>query len=134
VDSANLLKVVDEGINNSWKHYNRDPTTPADFARLKEVDELINTNLPALRSVYGTYQQAFTTADSCEWNGEPSYTSYAKWHGTIDYIFQVEGDTQLKTVGILEIPPEAYIQKLVSLPNDLYGSDHVCIQAEFVLQ
>lgn len=103
--------------------------------RLKVVNELLQSNLPHLQSVYKDYQRLVPcTHKNCKlWDGEPPYTVYTTiFQGLLDYIF-IEKETKLIPTKILEIPNEKELSKQTGIPNDKFSSDHVCIMCEFQL-
>lgn len=89
-------------------------------------------SLPRATSAYGQYVDVDTEASN-DWavSGEPRWTNYTEWKGTLDYIFQValEGIEPLVLQGLLKLPTEDML--LPGLPNDQWGSDHLCLMAEY---
>jgi len=139
---------------------------------------------PPLRSVYSTYRSTdpnhsrnpnwFPDLDPYE--GEPTYTNYTEWKGTLDYIFyldqyynyiynrintvmnresgekiiemenenrkdneietnnyiEIENGIDVEVLKILEIPKIEFLEP--GLPNDVFGSDHVCLMSEIKLK
>ncbi len=59
------------------------------------------------------------------WCGEPQYTNFAEWKGTLDYIFYFGG---IDILAIKEIPQAEELGPW--LPNGVYGSDHVFLLAQ----
>ncbi|KAJ3217941.1 RNA exonuclease ngl2 [Dinochytrium kinnereticum] len=95
-------------------------------------------NHPVLYSAYGNYQSLdpthATSMDSPPWPGEPKFTNYSTWKGTLDYILtsfngmaSAEGDPELRS--ILSLPPPSALEP--GLPNASFPSDHLSIVAEF---
>lgn len=63
--------------------------------------------------------------------GEPPFTNYTPdFTGTLDYIF-VSENSELKPVGLLEIPGPDSPELSGGLPNSSYPSDHLPIGADF---
>lgn len=61
--------------------------------------------------------------------GEPDYTNCAHvFKGTLDYIFI---PVQAVLLDLLMLPPHHTIQP--ALPNQHFGSDHVCLVAKILL-
>lgn len=97
------------------------------------MDQIIS--YPPLYSLYSNYESML--GDRYEvanergrlWNGEPSFTTFAQWKGTLDYIFVVQAETGPKLVGSeLKLLPLA-ADLLPSIPNEKFGSDHVMLRA-----
>ncbi|TPX74285.1 hypothetical protein CcCBS67573_g04439 [Chytriomyces confervae] len=69
---------------------------------------------------------------SQQWAGEPSYTCFDTWRGTLDYIMVLEELRQaarkLVPVQVLQIPRPQWLEP--GLPNLRFPSDHVPIMAE----
>ena len=70
--------------------------------------------------------------------GHPSYSNYTqKWHGLIDWI--LFSQENLKLISILEIPSKEELcseedkPESVDLPNKIYPSDHLRMEAVFEL-
>ena len=139
------------------------PNDAAFHARMEEVRKSVlrRAEWPRLHSVYSTYShivpediRASVLASGARewsgWTGEPPFTHWVdRYNGTLDYIFTVnenEEDSQasgeegqgslhstLEAVRVLELPTEEMASVQTALPNDVLGSDHVCIGAEFTL-
>ncbi|KAJ3170504.1 hypothetical protein HDU87_008739 [Geranomyces variabilis] len=89
--------------------------------------------LPRLRSAYATYRPE---------GGEPLFTNYTNWKGTLDYVFLCEPDNvdirlearatkknyKVSFTKILELPDATHLEP--GLPNSDFASDHVCLMAE----
>ncbi|KAI9090282.1 Endonuclease/exonuclease/phosphatase [Phlyctochytrium arcticum] len=89
--------------------------------------------------------------DGEHWADEPTYTNFASWQGTLDYIFYTtanptpsqvteQSDTpslpdparpEIKVTHLLDIPHEEFLQP--GLPSIHFPSDHVSLMAEIEL-
>ncbi|KAJ3138877.1 hypothetical protein HDU90_000782 [Geranomyces variabilis] len=98
------------------------PVNPAPLSRI--LDSF--ATLPRLQSAYATYRSG---------EGEPAFTNYTNWKGTLDYLFLCELDTSNHQSGeeakkscrvsfssILELPNATYLEP--GLPNSDFASDH----------
>ncbi|KAJ3027012.1 hypothetical protein HDV00_011467 [Rhizophlyctis rosea] len=117
--------------------------------------------LPPLHSAYSTYRTSdpshtvnpdwkdtVTESGDPVWDGEPTYTNYAIWKGTLDYIFAAEEGDGYESLGypdgdegrpserdvcgvqvshVLDIPQSQYL--VPGIPNVNFPSDHVCLMA-----
>ncbi|KAJ3296743.1 hypothetical protein HK104_001253 [Borealophlyctis nickersoniae] len=110
--------------------------------------------LPRLHSCYATYRatdpshtvnpdwkDGHGSGNETLWDGEPTYTNFTEWKGTLDYIFVAEESEQERAVdvgprrqqtfvvvdNVLEIPREEYLQP--GIPNQHFPSDHVPLMA-----
>lgn len=93
------------------------------------VENLIKftLQLPRLKSVYGEYGLNYELRDGVM-TREPIFTSFSLWRGTIDYIFHSLDDKNvIHSSDLLSIPLSKDLGD--GLPNDKYGSDHVCLMA-----
>ena len=88
--------------------------------------------LPAGKSLYSRYQ-ALKSGDHTA-TGEPPFTCYNDWAGTIDYIFQFAGEDQVTLQELLDLPEESECKKETGLPNELFSSDHLCLMARLRLK
>lgn len=76
---------------------------------------------PTLKSVYSEY--GAVDKDDIQIYGEPKFTHYGTYFkGTLDYIF-LPHHGNIECRGLLPIPKEADMKP--SLPNGLFGSDHI---------
>ncbi|KAJ3226310.1 RNA exonuclease ngl2 [Clydaea vesicula] len=113
----------------------------------KEIppEELIDKlyTLPKLKSCYYNYANLLSKERyNCNpqwkenevlWTGEPAYTNYGPWKGTLDYIFMLveEGPSKVILDSVLYIPTAEELKK--SLPNEEFGSDHISLMANFYI-
>ncbi|KAI7834226.1 Endonuclease/exonuclease/phosphatase [Kickxella alabastrina] len=81
-----------------------------------------------MRSCYDTYADLDPSYRTDQWKGEPIYTNYTSWKGTLDYIFYTPG-LGLEVRKILSLPAESRLKP--GLPNEVFSSDHVSILARF---
>ncbi|KAJ2853186.1 nicotinate phosphoribosyltransferase, partial [Coemansia erecta] len=61
---------------------------------VKRVQTLVSTfqgDFAPMRSCYGTYADLDPSYKTDKWAGEPIYTNYTAWKGTLDYIFYTPG-------------------------------------------
>ncbi|KAI8325993.1 Endonuclease/exonuclease/phosphatase [Martensiomyces pterosporus] len=120
-----------------------------DTERVGRLVKLMQAAFPPLRSSYGTYADIDASYRTDQWQGEPIYTNYAKWKGTLDYIFYTPatpylhadpsakacgdgGPTSLEAREVLSLPPESRMKP--GLPNETFASDHVSLMARFELE
>jgi len=74
-----------------------------------------------LHSAYGNYRE----------QGEPKFTNVnTGFVGTLDYLFFESA--KLLPLTLLELPEENTLG-VMSLPNQLFSSDHICLRAEFAI-
>lgn len=135
-DSNHLIKLVESSLNGTLDELNnRKASSERDKKRLEEVAQFLSDakKYPLLHSVYRNYTD-LVPVKPCEfWSGEPPYTNYTTWKGTLDYIFifpikkEVEEAKSLELIGVLEIPPEELLSKQTALPSDIFPSDHISI-------
>jgi len=136
-DSNNLMKVVQESLDLAAAHLEvvaRIPESEEDHHRLAQFHELMeyaNKNLPLLESAYQNYTKLVNVKPNQYWDGEPPFTSYSAWKGTLDYIFTFKGQTSLILKRILELPKEDEVNVQTALPNDTQPSDHLYLIGEF---
>ena len=88
--------------------------------------------LPAGKSLYSRYQALKSGDDKA--TGEPPFTCYNDWAGTIDYIFQFAGEDQVTLQELLDLPEESECKKETGLPNEQFSSDHLCLMARLRLK
>ena len=80
-----------------------------------------------LRSSYSHYN-----ASDSKRNGEPDFTNYTQnFKDTLDYIFYEE--KHLQPIELREIMSEKELSSETALPNSVFSSDHICLQANFIL-
>lgn len=90
----------------------------------------VHAAVPFWTSVYGCYGQIHPAVAHA--SGEPKFTNYtAAFKGTLDYLFYNASDG-LVPQAVLEIPNEELVQP--TLPNRMFGSDHVCLMAQFAFR
>ena len=155
LESKNLNKIVSDGVNG-WDHRNRAISSELDEIRMKEVKEILENSkkFPEVISTYGRYEELVPEVYKNfhgRWKGEPPFTSVGtSWTGTRnfsefsfnflvgvnDYIFAwgLNKYKYMVPIEISEMPTEEFMKELVGLPNDLYASDHLYVQAKFVIQ
>jgi CCR4-NOT transcription complex subunit 6 len=81
-----------------------------------------------LRSSYSYYNESDVRR-----NGEPNFTNFTgKFKDTLDYIFYEEKG--LQPTELRDIMDEKQLSAETALPNSIYSSDHICLQANFVLK
>jgi mRNA deadenylase 3'-5' endonuclease subunit Ccr4 len=101
----------------------------------KPAEEMIEAmnKLPKFKSAYDQYTNLHPELSSNEWLGEPKFTNYTEWIGTLDYIMlrQDKHHHLFELQRILRLPDEKDCQP--GLPNQIYSSDHLCIMAEYKL-
>jgi mRNA deadenylase 3'-5' endonuclease subunit Ccr4 len=104
------------------------------------VSKLIS--YPRFCSAYSVYQKVTTdyeTIPGNDWTGEPAFTNYTEFKGTLDYIFTetVEGTNGAGRqvvpclTRLLKIPSSNFLEP--GLPNWNFPSDHIPIVAEYKL-
>jgi len=136
-DSNHLMKVVSDSMQDGFfaKSYSeRNLQSEDGQKRMKDLELLMEDSkkFPLLKSAYSNYTQLTGSKPSEYWTGEPAYTNYTVWKGTLDYIFifpiRNNSNNQIKDIfvrSILEIPSEEVLG--VGLPNDTFSSDHLSI-------
>jgi len=140
-DSNHLTKIVSSSIDGtlSQEYKNRTVKSPSEVLRIQQLKELLENSkkFPLLKSAYSNYTDLDKSmTPSKYWNGEPAYTSYAGWKGTLDYIFLLDGEEtkkSLKLTAILSIPEERLLSEQTGLPSEKFPSDHLSIGATFQL-
>ncbi|KAJ2067269.1 RNA exonuclease ngl2, partial [Coemansia sp. RSA 2337] len=96
--------------------------------RVQRLTKLIQADNDPLRSCYSTYADLDASYRTEQWVGEPIYTNYAKWKGTLDYIFYRPGQG-LDVRDVMSLPAEGRMKP--GLPNVTFPSDHVALLARF---
>lgn len=82
-------------------------------------------------SIYSDYQQVNPCKDEEGACGEPKFTNYTVAHkGPLDYMF-IEKDSQISVKRMLTMPKEDLVKP--SLPNQNFGSDHLCLAVDIEL-
>ncbi|KAJ2554266.1 RNA exonuclease ngl2 [Coemansia sp. RSA 1933] len=99
-----------------------------DAERVQNLVSTIQRDYTPLRSCYGTYADLDSTYLTEQWQGEPIFTNYTDWKGTLDYIFFVP-DSGIYLREVLSLPEEKHLKP--GLPNDTFPSDHVSLVARF---
>ncbi|KAJ2883107.1 RNA exonuclease ngl2 [Coemansia aciculifera] len=89
---------------------------------------LIQAENAPLHSCYSTYANLDVAYRTEQWPGEPIYTNYAKWKGTLDYIFY-KPSQGMHVRDVMSLPAEARMKP--GLPNESFASDHVSLLARF---
>lgn len=92
-------------------------------------------SFPPCRSAYADYEgnvgkerYELNPDRGRQWSGEPSFTTFADWKGTLDYILLSDsGRHELKEISISPLPPVNDL--LPGLPNERHGSDHLPLRA-----
>ena len=139
-----------------------DITSSAAFQqRMDEVRRVLEKRAewPLLQSAYASYTDivpddirpsvlASGAQEWSGWTGEPPFTHFVdRYRGTLDYIFTAvesgeegkEGEqggvsgSELRVVSVMELPTEEAVSVQTALPNDVLGSDHVCIGCQLLL-
>ena len=105
----------------------------------KRVDGLVKAfqaNFPPYISAYSTYSKIVPEYQATLWDGEPKYTNYTNWKGTLDYIF-IQRDVDNRSLlevnvsKVLSLPTEHEMEP--GLPNDSFSSDHVFLMTRLDL-
>ncbi|KAJ2457593.1 RNA exonuclease ngl2 [Coemansia sp. RSA 2424] len=130
--SAGTPSESDSTSNKRRKLEEEERQAEADFVRDQErVQRLVKhiqaENAP-LRSCYSTYADLDVAYRTEQWPGEPVFTNYAKWKGTLDYIFFRPGQG-LHAQAVMSLPAERHMKP--GLPNETFPSDHVALLARF---
>ncbi|KAJ2790731.1 RNA exonuclease ngl2, partial [Coemansia guatemalensis] len=93
-----------------------------DLARVDRLVATIQKESEPFTSCYATYADLDLSYRTEQWKGEPIYTNYTNWKGTLDYIlFTPAAGLSLRSV--LSLPPETKLKP--GLPNDVFPSDHI---------
>ena len=111
------------------------------------LDEIISNILSfdKLYSVYSEYEDLVGCDDyfininpdwvkngqiNCLWKGEPSYTTYQLYKGTLDYIFIADNDyNDLFVDCLLKLCDKVELKE--GIPNEKHGSDHLMLFVVF---
>lgn len=129
----NLLPVTEEEDKEDRKEdlekeaKRLDEELERDQERVKRLAKDIEDRYGELVSCYGGYAYLDPTYKTDQWEGEPIYTNYTGWKGTLDYIFY--GPERLKATQVLSLPAEDRMKP--GLPNNIYASDHVSLMSKF---
>ena len=137
------------------------PVTPNESrASITDLIQIFSSSrYPHLASAYASYtshdlsHSSMLSSDlSSPWTGEPRYTNYSSWKGTLDYIFYAHddktetlkddddmNDTVIKSkfnhsidvLQVLKIPDANSLEP--GIPNEVHPSDHVPIMAQFLI-
>ncbi|KAJ2697219.1 RNA exonuclease ngl2 [Coemansia spiralis] len=99
-----------------------------DTARVGRLVAAMQAECQPLTSCYGTYADLDPTYATPQWKGEPIFTNYAKWKGTLDYILLSPG-RGISVRDVLSLPPVSQMKP--GLPNETFASDHVSVLARF---
>ncbi|KAI9505109.1 RNA exonuclease ngl2 [Coemansia spiralis] len=100
-----------------------------DSERVQRLVKAIQDDYQPMQSCYGTYSELDPSYRTEQWHGEPIFTNYAIWKGTLDYIFFTPETTSLVLREVLSLPAEKRMKP--GLPNDTFPSDHVSLIARF---
>ncbi|KAJ2365476.1 RNA exonuclease ngl2, partial [Coemansia sp. RSA 2610] len=104
-------------------------TLQHDMERVGRLVDALQSEFPPMRSCYDTYADLDPSYRTEQWAGEPIYTNYSLWKGTLDYIFY--SPAGLSTREVLSLPVEEQLKP--GIPNDTFASDHVALVARFDL-
>ncbi|KAJ2234821.1 RNA exonuclease ngl2 [Coemansia sp. RSA 485] len=99
-----------------------------DIKRVQTMVSTFQNDFAPMRSCYGTYADLDPSYRTDKWAGEPIYTNYTAWKGTLDYIFYTPG-LGLDVREIMSLPAERLMKP--GLPNETFPSDHVSVLARF---
>ncbi|PVU87882.1 hypothetical protein BB559_005849 [Furculomyces boomerangus] len=108
-----------------------------DLNRVQNILQMFNNDFGSMtfKSLYGAYSDVDPSHSSNDkWQGEPLYTNYTKWKGTLDYIMTLARTDQentsffLEHQDILSLPPQKHLEP--GLPNNNFSSDHISLLAE----
>ncbi|CAK1554004.1 unnamed protein product [Leptosia nina] len=91
-----------------------------------DYNELFNTD------DIGHPLQLNSVYDNIKPDGVPEATTFQNEWVTVDYIY-FSKHSSLKLIERLRLPTAVECQSLGSLPNDIYGSDHLAVAATFAL-
>ncbi|KAI9323120.1 Endonuclease/exonuclease/phosphatase [Dichotomocladium elegans] len=101
----------------------RDETLPT-----PHVVAVIKKYSPSWRSVYSYHGEI--DSETSDPSGEPKFTNYtAAFKNTLDYMYISEKEDAITPIEILMCPREEALKP--SLPNQNFGSDHMCLVAKF---
>ncbi|KAJ2787866.1 RNA exonuclease ngl2 [Coemansia interrupta] len=99
-----------------------------DTRRVQTLVETFQKSFQPMRSCYGTYADLDPSYRTTQWDGEPIFTNYTAWKGTLDYIFYTP-QCGLEVRQVMSLPTVDSMKP--GLPNEVFGSDHVSILARF---
>ncbi|KAJ1668321.1 RNA exonuclease ngl2 [Coemansia sp. RSA 1813] len=99
-----------------------------DTERVRKLVSTIQRDYEPLKSCYSTYTDLDSAYRTEQWQGEPIFTNYTDWKGTLDYIFFTSG-SGISLREVLSLPEEKRMKP--GLPNDTFPSDHVSLIARF---
>ncbi|KAJ2400299.1 RNA exonuclease ngl2 [Coemansia sp. RSA 2559] len=99
-----------------------------DAERVQKLVSTIQKEFKPLRSCYSTYADLDSSYHTEKWQGEPIFTNYTEWKGTLDYIFFAP-DSGISLREVLSLPEEKHLKP--GLPNDALPSDHISLIARF---
>ncbi|KAJ2735013.1 RNA exonuclease ngl2 [Coemansia sp. BCRC 34962] len=130
--TAGTLAETDDTNSKRRRLEEEERQAEIDFARdqerVRRLLELIQADNDPLKSCYGTYADLDASYRTEQWAGEPIYTNYAKWKGTLDYIFYQPG-RGLDVRDVMSLPAEERMKP--GLPNESFPSDHVALLVRF---
>ncbi|KAJ2040599.1 RNA exonuclease ngl2 [Coemansia sp. S3946] len=121
-DTSSKRRRLEEEVKQAEIDFARDQE------RVQRLTKFIQADNDPLRSCYSTYAELDTSYRTEQWVGEPIYTNYAKWKGTLDYIFYRPGQG-LDVRDVMSLPAEGRMKP--GLPNVTFPSDHVALLARF---
>ncbi|KAJ2348405.1 RNA exonuclease ngl2 [Coemansia erecta] len=101
-----------------------------DTGRVERLVSTMQAEGQVLESCYATYANVDPAYRTEQWLGEPIYTNYSLWKGTLDYIFY-SPNRGLSVREVMSLPSEARLKP--GIPNDTFASDHVSLVARFDL-
>ncbi|KAJ1920572.1 RNA exonuclease ngl2 [Mycoemilia scoparia] len=108
------------------------------------IQDILERPFTSAYSIYTDIDPGYKAED---WDGEPKYTNYTNWKGTLDYIFiqnhhhngsyngsesKLNGRGRLKVRQIMSLPSQDEMEP--GLPNDTFPSDHVALMARLVYE
>ena len=127
----NLLKLIEAKIKSSELDINRQERLKLS----KDLYEELYSSKLEFKSVYSTYTFYDPSYKSIYWEGEPKFTTYSLYKGTLDYILYSYNSNNsglsLIPEQILELPSESDLD--TGIPNRIYPSDHISLCCIFKL-
>ncbi|KAJ2083140.1 RNA exonuclease ngl2 [Coemansia sp. RSA 988] len=99
-----------------------------DIERVGRLVAAVQNEQQPFTSCYATYADLDPSYRTDQWQGEPIYTNYTNWKGTLDYILFTSGSC-LSLRSVLSLPSETQLKP--GLPNDIFPSDHISLVAQF---
>ncbi|KAJ1678070.1 RNA exonuclease ngl2 [Spiromyces aspiralis] len=123
-----------------------------DTQKVAKLVEAYQTKTTPFASAYSTYAQLVPEYKADKWDGEPKYTNYTGWKGTLDYIFVqkeqfaftdkatgldgwpikiTDGRLKARVRQVLSLPSTDEMEP--GLPNKSFSSDHVSLMARIDL-